>query len=290
MTAPHDPIAPQPAGPPEAGGQGKQGYDPEGVEARWYRAWEEQNLFHADETSTASPYCIVIPPPNVTGSLHMGHALNNTLQDILVRWHRMAGTTPSGCPGRITPESPRRTWWSGSSGRRDTRGTSLAARRSWSASGSGSASRAGPSSASSRRWALLRLGPRAVHHGPRPVGGGEGGLLPALREGADLPRELHHQLVPALPDGALGSGGGAPGAGRQALAHPLSARGRHGRRGGGDDAAGDHAGRHGGGGPPRGRAFTELQGRKVLLPVMDREIPSSPIRTWTASSGPAWSR
>ena len=60
MTAPHDPMAPQPAGPPEAGVQAKQGYDPEGVEARWYRAWEEQNLFHADETSTASPYCIVI--------------------------------------------------------------------------------------------------------------------------------------------------------------------------------------------------------------------------------------
>jgi valyl-tRNA synthetase len=99
MTAPHDPMAPQPAGPPEAGAQGKQGYDPEGVEARWYRAWEEQNLFHADETSTASPYCIVIPPPNVTGSLHMGHALNNTLQDILIRWHRMCGDNTLWMPG-----------------------------------------------------------------------------------------------------------------------------------------------------------------------------------------------
>ena len=69
------------------------------MEARWYRAWEERNLFHADETSTAPPYCIVIPPPNVTGSLHMGHALNNTLQDILIRWHRMCGDNTLWMPG-----------------------------------------------------------------------------------------------------------------------------------------------------------------------------------------------
>ena len=99
MTAPNDSVASQPSAPPEAGGQGKQGYDPEGVEARWYRAWEERNLFHADETSTAPPYCIVIPPPNVTGSLHMGHALNNTLQDILIRWHRMCGDNTLWMPG-----------------------------------------------------------------------------------------------------------------------------------------------------------------------------------------------
>ena len=58
---------------------GKQGYDPRGVEERWYRFWEDRGLFHANEQSGAPPYCIVIPPPNVTGSLHMGHALNNTL-------------------------------------------------------------------------------------------------------------------------------------------------------------------------------------------------------------------
>src|SRR5512135_1272368 len=81
----------RPSAAPEVGLSGKQGYDPESVEAHWYRFWEEHNLFHADETSTASPYSIVIPPPNVTGSLHMGHALNNGLQDILIRWHRMRG-------------------------------------------------------------------------------------------------------------------------------------------------------------------------------------------------------
>src|SRR5262249_39797790 len=56
-------------------------YDPGRAESHWYRAWEERGLFHADAASSKKPYCIVIPPPNVTGSLHWGHALNNTLQD-----------------------------------------------------------------------------------------------------------------------------------------------------------------------------------------------------------------
>jgi valyl-tRNA synthetase len=77
----------------------KQGYDPEGVESGWYARWETARLFQADETAAAPPYCIVIPPPNVTGSLHMGHALNNTLQDILIRWRRMAGDSVLWMPG-----------------------------------------------------------------------------------------------------------------------------------------------------------------------------------------------
>ncbi|HEU5395483.1 MAG TPA: class I tRNA ligase family protein, partial [Candidatus Methylomirabilis sp.] len=74
-------------------------YDPRPVEERWYRAWEAAGYFHADEASPAPPYCIVIPPPNITGSLHMGHALNNTLQDILIRWRRMAGDNALWMPG-----------------------------------------------------------------------------------------------------------------------------------------------------------------------------------------------
>ena len=66
-------------------------YDPAAVEARWYPVWEETGLFRADPASPRKPFCIVIPPPNVTGSLHMGHALNNTLQDVLVRMKRMDG-------------------------------------------------------------------------------------------------------------------------------------------------------------------------------------------------------
>ncbi len=81
------------------GEQGKQGYDPAIVEEKWYRVWEEKGYFHADEHSSAPPYCIVIPPPNVTGSLHMGHALNDTLQDILIRLRRMQGYTTLWMPG-----------------------------------------------------------------------------------------------------------------------------------------------------------------------------------------------
>ncbi len=75
------------------------GYDPLQVEQKWFAAWEKSGVFHADETSVKPPYSIVIPPPNVTGVLHMGHALNNTLQDILCRWKRMCGYEVLWMPG-----------------------------------------------------------------------------------------------------------------------------------------------------------------------------------------------
>ncbi len=75
------------------------GYDPRDVEPRWYALWERQGFFHADPGSSRPPYTIVIPPPNITGSLHMGHALNNTLQDVLIRWRRMAGDNTLWMPG-----------------------------------------------------------------------------------------------------------------------------------------------------------------------------------------------
>ncbi|MEW6111629.1 MAG: valine--tRNA ligase [Thermodesulfobacteriota bacterium] len=74
-------------------------YNPEEIERRWYAIWEERKLFHASDRKTGKEYSIVIPPPNVTGSLHMGHALNNTLQDILIRYHRMAGYNTLWMPG-----------------------------------------------------------------------------------------------------------------------------------------------------------------------------------------------
>jgi valyl-tRNA synthetase len=74
-------------------------YEPKDVEQKWYAYWEENNLFRAEARSEREPYCIVIPPPNVTGSLHMGHALNNTLQDILCRYKRMKGFNVLWQPG-----------------------------------------------------------------------------------------------------------------------------------------------------------------------------------------------
>ena len=77
----------------------EKGYEPHQVEAKWYGFWEQNGYFHADEHSAKPPFSIVIPPPNVTGVLHMGHALNNTLQDILTRWKRMSGFEALWQPG-----------------------------------------------------------------------------------------------------------------------------------------------------------------------------------------------
>jgi valyl-tRNA synthetase len=74
-------------------------YDPKAVEARWSQVWSQQGYFHASPTHPGQPYCIVIPPPNVTGSLHVGHALNHSLQDILIRWRRMQGLNVLWLPG-----------------------------------------------------------------------------------------------------------------------------------------------------------------------------------------------
>ena len=73
-------------------------YSPENIEQKWYDFWIENNLFHS-EPDSREPYTIVIPPPNVTGMLHMGHMLNNTLQDVLIRRARMQGKNACWVPG-----------------------------------------------------------------------------------------------------------------------------------------------------------------------------------------------
>ncbi len=74
-------------------------YDPTLTEAKWQAAWENQQVFKADSDHTGEPYCIVIPPPNVTGSLHMGHAFESALIDTLIRYHRMKGDNTLWLPG-----------------------------------------------------------------------------------------------------------------------------------------------------------------------------------------------
>ncbi len=74
-------------------------FDPKSVEEKWYSFWEKGGYFTAAANSSKKPYCIVIPPPNVTGVLHMGHALVDTLQDILIRWKRMLGFEALWIPG-----------------------------------------------------------------------------------------------------------------------------------------------------------------------------------------------
>lgn len=74
-------------------------YDPQEAQAKWLAYWDELQVGHADVAAGGKPFSIVIPPPNVTGALHMGHALNNTLQDVLIRWRRMQGYNTVWIPG-----------------------------------------------------------------------------------------------------------------------------------------------------------------------------------------------
>ena len=74
-------------------------YNPAEVEQKLYSWWEENKYFKAEDLSTKPPYCIILPPPNVTGAIHMGHALDHTLQDTLIRWKRMSGYNTLWLPG-----------------------------------------------------------------------------------------------------------------------------------------------------------------------------------------------
>jgi len=75
------------------------GYEPSRVEPHWARWWEEQGFFHAEDVSDKPPFSMVLPPPNVTGSLHLGHALTATVEDVLARWKRMSGFNVCWMPG-----------------------------------------------------------------------------------------------------------------------------------------------------------------------------------------------
>ena len=78
-------------------------YDPAGIEDRLYEKWEKNKYFHAEVDYSRNPFTIVIPPPNITGQLHMGHALDNTMQDILIRFKRMQGYNARGYVPGICP-------------------------------------------------------------------------------------------------------------------------------------------------------------------------------------------
>lgn len=83
-------------------------YAPAEFEDKWYSFWESKGYFKPDSDRSRPPFNIVIPPPNVTGQLHMGHALNNTLQDIIIRTKRMQGYNTMWIPGTVMPELRRK--------------------------------------------------------------------------------------------------------------------------------------------------------------------------------------
>ena len=149
-------------------------------------------------------YTIVIPPPNVTAALHLGHALNNTLQDILIRWHRMQGFNTLWMPGTdhagIATQTVVEKRLLKEQGKRRTE---FCPRRSLSAtSRRGRMSTRPASSASSRHGLLVRLAADAVYDGRNLRQGGAGELLQPLQRRADLPRQAAGQLGPGHADGA----------------------------------------------------------------------------------------
>ena len=77
----------------------KGAFEPKKIEKKWYAFWESNKLFSPDDKSKKEPFCIMIPPPNVTGSLHMGHGLTFTLQDVLIRFFRKQGRDCLWQPG-----------------------------------------------------------------------------------------------------------------------------------------------------------------------------------------------
>ena len=263
-------------------------FRPAEVEAKHYARWEEAGAFAAHVDSSAPPYSIMMPPPNVTGSLHMGHALTITMQDILIRYHRMRGfdalwqpgtdhagiatqmvverqlaakgvvlDRPGGrqAPGQRDHHRPRRL-------RREGLGVEGGIRRHHHAP-----------AAPARR--LARLAARALHHGRGPLARRAQGLRRSPQAGPDLSRQAAGELGPQAADGDLRSRGAEPRGEGPSLAHPLSDRGRarspHRHR---HHAAGDDAGRH-----RRRRASGRraLQGPRrqdtSLLPLVGRQIP-----------------
>ena len=207
-------------------------YAPAEVEGPLYERWVERGYFEADAKSEKPAYTIVIPPPNVTGSLHLGHAFEHTLIDALTRRKRMQGYETLWQPGMDH------------AGYRDPE-----RRRARTRQGRQVPPRPGPRGVRRARLAVegrvrrpdrrpdappgqrRRLGPRPLHHGRGSVPGRPDRLQAAVRRRPDLPRRAHHQLVPALPDGHLRHRGRLPGRRRRARLHRVRRRlGRDRRR------------------------------------------------------------
>src|SRR5579884_2860072 len=154
-------------------------YDPARVEPRWYAFWEAHGVFAAsDSEADARPaYVVPMPPPNVTGSLHMGHALMTTLEDVLVRWHRMRGYNTLWQPG---------------------------------VDQAGMAARDGRPypHASARARCKPRLVALEVHDGSGHEPRRNRGVRALPRAGPHVPGDAPHQLVPRMPHGAERPRGG----------------------------------------------------------------------------------
>ena len=233
-------------------------YEAAAVERRIYQNWWDSGYFAPHANPSGEPFCIVMPPPNVTGELHLGHALTASLQDALTRWHRMRGDPTLWLPGKdhagiATQWVVERALAEEGTNRHDL-GRDAFEQRVWEW-----VERYGNTIDEQHRrlGGFVRLVASPVHPGSRPRPGGAHHLRQPLQQGTDLPPRTHHQLVPAVRHCPVGPGSRLRGAGRQAVLHPLSAGRPAGRlRDGRDDAAGVNAGRYRRGGPPGRRALS----------------------------------
>ncbi len=231
-------------------------YEPQRFEPRWAQWWIDQGVFRTRDDSDRPMYSLVIPPPNVTGSLHMGHMLEHTEIDVTIRWHRMRGENTLWLPGMdhagiATQMVVERQLRAEGVSRHDLGREKFEQRVwEWKEQYGGTIVRQMIRLGASCDWSRERftmdegLSPRR----PR-------GLRPPARKGPDLPRRVHDQLVPAVPDGAVGSGGSPRPDRRQPVAHPVSGQRQRPLRRGRHDPARDDARRHGLRCPPRRRAL-----------------------------------
>ena len=160
-------------------------YDPKGIEERLYKKWEDNGYFHAEVDRSKKPFTIVMPPPNITGQLHMGHALDNTLQDVLVRYKRMKGFSTLWVPGTdhasIATEAKIVEAMRREGITKDDIGRDGFLERAWA-------------------WKRTYGGRIALYDGRRMLRSGARGFRPPLRKGTHLPRKENNKLVPEMPD------------------------------------------------------------------------------------------
>ena len=266
-------------------------YDPTTVEPDLYRWWAERGDFRARTNRADQSYVIMMPAAQRDRPLHMGHALNNTIQDVLVRSQRMQGVDALWLPGTDHAGSPPRTWWSASSGKEGKTRARPGREAFVERSGPGRTSTARASSSSSRRWA-----PRATGSATRFTL--DRGLSRAVREafvrlyekGLIYRGELHHQLVPALPHRALRTRRSSTGPRRQALVRSATRSASAGHVDGGDHPARDDAGRHRRGRAPGRRALRRPGRAHVIAAAPGRRSRSSRTSSSIPSSAPARSR
>ena len=268
--------------PPPAAGEGPRAstglpsqYAPAEVEGALYDRWVERGYFTADPASDRPPFAIVIPPPNVTGSLHLGHAFEHTLIDALIRRRRMQGYDALWLPGTdhagiATQNVVERELRKDGVSRHDL-GREAFVAKVWEWKEESGGKILGQMRRLGRR---RRLVARALHDGRGPLARRPDDLQAPVRRRPDLPRRAHHQLVPAVPHRAVGHRGRAPrGRGRArrarvrrpARATTASSWPPPGSR---RCSATPRVAVH-----PEDERYRHLVGREIELPLIGRRIP-----------------